>query len=129
MTTTKGVELLQKIEFKRHAEAEAKAAHLKLLEANRPRTKVVITNLPSSRDEWEKESQAGVTFWKHNTTGEIKMDCPYEMTRPSTANQQPCLPECDGDAEEEATGALVYDNAEYQAFVNLLGELLGDEAT
>ncbi|CAE7408146.1 unnamed protein product, partial [Symbiodinium microadriaticum] len=124
MPNTKGVELFQKIEFKRHAEAEAKALHLKHLEANRPRTKIVISTIPSSRDEWEHESQAGVSFWVHQTSGEVSMECPYDQTRPPTANlRAEQSTEVDADAEEgvEATGALVYDHKDYEEYLRLLG--------
>lgn len=128
MVTTKGVELLQKIEFNRHAVAEAKAAHLRQLEANRPRTKVVITCLPSSRDEWELVTQAGVSFWVHHETGEVSQECPYDVTRPPTAQRRAegerigeGLTETGEEDEQEATGALVYDNSEYAEYLKMLG--------
>jgi hypothetical protein len=101
-----------------------------MLEANRPRTKIVITSLPSSRDEWVKESQAGVAFWVHQETGEVKTECPYDETRPSTANMALLKKKQmrDGgcgaqgeEEEEEATGALVYESSEYEEYLRMLG--------
>lgn len=119
--STKGVEFLQKIEFKRHAEAEAKALHLKNLEANRPRTKIVISTLPSSREDWVLEKQAGVSFWVHQSTGEVSMICPYDQSKPSSACRRvgPALEE--GEGEGEATGAMVYHRDEYEEYLQLLG--------
>lgn len=95
----------------------------------------MITALPSSRDEWVMETQAGVCFWTHQDTGEIRTECPYDQTRPSTANidflkekrlggREAAL---EAEDEEEATGALVYDRSEYQEYLLMLGDNIVQE--
>jgi hypothetical protein len=75
--STKGVQLIQKLEFKRQTEAEARAA-TKKVDNGKKKTNVIITITATKPDDWSRQSQAGCVYWVHTETGEIRLSCPFD---------------------------------------------------
>ena len=85
-----GVQLTQKIEFKKNGESEegiaAKNLALKRLEAMSKKKLIVIKTEVSTEKDWKKETQAGCTFWVHKSTGVISTTRPFEVDSDSVCS-------------------------------------------
>ena len=106
-----GITLMQRLEFKKSAEVDdgTKAVNMKKAEAVKSR--VVITSAVSSKSDWDKLFQAGVTFWVHKDTGITSMVCPYEEEGENLDGEETKWNDV---GPRPATGSLVYDGSEFE---------------
>lgn len=137
-----GVQLTQKIEFKKSGESEevtaAKLLALKRLEAMNKKKLIVIKTEVSSESDWKKETQAGCTFWVHKATGTISTTRPFEVDGDSVCSSlddtnslwsESHLDDemlnnyCDSDDLSTATGSIVYDPQPYDTLMRELDEM------
>lgn len=68
--------MIQRLDFKRAGD-QADRANAKRYE-NKKKNTLVITKVPTSREDWTMKTQAGCKFWVHNRTGEATTTCPFD---------------------------------------------------
>ena len=83
---------------------------------NKRQAMIVIEEFTSTRPEdWSEQNQAGVNTWVNHNTGEVSGKCPWK----SYINEKGGEDE-DENVEFAGTGSIVYDNSEFEEFLNML---------
>lgn len=143
-----GVQLTQKIEFKKNGDSDevvaAKLLALKRIEAMNKKKLIVIKTEISSENDWKKETQAGCTFWVHKATGIISTTRPFEVDSESICSSlddtnslwsESHLDDddsnyyndnnnnIDSDELSTATGSIVYDPQPFDTLMRELDEM------
>lgn len=136
-----GVQLTQKIEFKKSGESEevaaAKQLALKRLEAMNKKKLIVIKTEITNESDWKKETQAGCTFWVHKLTGVISTTRPFDADGDSICSSlddtnslwseshfdDDLMNYSDSDDVSTATGSIVYDPLPFDTLMRELDEM------
>lgn len=82
MATTKGVPIIQRLDFKRAPETNEIRTGSKKAETQKKKNILVITTAPTTKEDWNLQQQAGCSFWVHNGSGEIRTECPFSTSFP-----------------------------------------------
>ena len=109
----KGIRLVQRLEFKKSAEADDSTKALNSKKAEAIKSHIVITSTASSKSDWDKVFQAGVTFWVHKETGVTSMSCPYEEVDSEEEKDREDMKLRDF-GPRPGTGSLVYDSSDFE---------------
>ena len=111
-----GITLMQRLEFKKSVEVDDGSKLANAKKAETVKSRVIITSSKTSKHDWDKTFQAGVTFWVHKDTGITSMECPYdeeeEKEEAGGSGDASITTEVEN-GPRPGTGSLVYDGGEF----------------
>ncbi len=114
------VTLEHRIEFKKVAVEENLVYKSQKQEsiAAKKKQSIFYCKYPSTAQvDWTEKMQAGCKYWQHNETGMVTNECPFEEEETNVYSES-SLP-----THLEGTGALVYDNQEFENFMRDLDSI------